>query len=94
MRGVASVVVIAMKPKPKDYKLLKDLPFMKKGAIFVFNKIQNEKEEEFSYYYSYVKGGEKNKIIILAQDIVENCPEWFRPKDKFKKSEWGEAWYG
>jgi hypothetical protein len=63
---------------------------MKKGSIFVFNKIENE-EGSFCYYFSYVKGGDKNKVIIFAQDIVENCPAWFKP---VTKSDTKGAWYG
>lgn len=80
---------VRKKQNKLEYKLLKELPFMKKGSIFVFNKVENS-EEEFCYYFSYVKGGNKNKVIIFSQDIVENCPNWFKP---VVKSDTKGAWY-
>ena len=80
-----------MKKSVKDYKLLKDLPFMKKGAIFAFNQIK-EGKDDVSYYFSYVKNGLNTKVpIIFGRDIVENCPDWFKP---LEKKDIRMAWYG
>ena len=62
---------------------------MKKGAIFSLNTASNEKES-ISYYFSNVRGGEKDKVIIFHQDIVESSPKWFEP---LNKKDIKGAWY-
>ena len=48
------------------YKLLKDLPWKKAGAICE-NKLDGE------YFF------EGSNVIVLKDCVVENNPEWFEP---------------
>jgi len=54
----------------KHYKLLKDLPDVKAGAIFEYN------EGFTSSYYEHIENGRHKKY---GTDTVENNPDWFAP---------------
>lgn len=58
----------------KLYKLLKDLPNEKAGAMFYSNAYGN-------FYNS--------DSVCYEKDTIENNPEWFEPvKEKVKKKVW------
>src|SRR5687768_6752191 len=59
----------------KKYRLLKDLPEIKAGEIFLF-------VEQHDTYECKRSGG---KYIHLPRSYVENNPEWF---EKVKEQEW------
>jgi len=63
----------------KKYKLLKDLPSLKAGAIFTYNHGVD------GYVYDGTYG-----LAGYSKEVVENSPDWFKTLDEEINP---EAWW-
>ncbi|MBN8824412.1 MULTISPECIES: hypothetical protein [unclassified Spirosoma] len=79
---------------PAAYKLLKDLPNVKAGAIFL--RVPKDPEKAARVYPNFGKGQYSNNSYfycksnfnyVLVWDILNNNPDWFEPVPDFDQAD-------
>lgn len=59
--------------EPRQYRLLKDLPGLKAGAV---GRMDWDEDNEFGEITFFTDDGD---VIEFSDNIVENNPDWFQP---------------